>query len=74
MRRVIKIDHFTRFPEYVTDRDRFLQSPKVTNAREKCGDLAGTSPTTTEGNITYVGCITCCGLLFLISWRHFLKV
>lgn len=74
MRRVIKIDHFTRFPEYFTDRDHFLQSQKVTNAREKCSDLAGTSHTTTKGNITYVGFITCCGLLFWISYRLFLKV
>lgn len=29
MRRVIKIYHFTRFLEYLMDRDRFLQSQKI---------------------------------------------
>ena len=74
MRRVIKIYHFTRFPEYFTDRDYFLQSQKVINAREKHSDLAGTTHTTTKGKITYVGCMTYCGLLFWISCTLFLKV
>lgn len=74
MRGVIKIYHFTRFPEYFTDRDHFLQSQKVINAREKCGDLAGTTHTTRKGKITYVGCVAYCGLLFWTSCRLFLKV
>lgn len=53
MRRVIKM-YFTRFPEYFTDRDHFLQSPKVINAREKCSDLAGTTHTTTKGKVMYL--------------------
>lgn len=48
MRRVIKIHHFTRFPEYLTDRDHFLQPQKIINPREGCGDLAGTAHTTTK--------------------------
>ena len=66
---VIKMYHFTRFPEYFTDRDYFLQSQKVINTREKCSDLAGTTHTTTKGKVMYVGCIAYCGLLFWISCR-----
>lgn len=73
MRGVIKIYHFTRFPEYFMDRDHFLQSQKVINIREKCNDLAGTTHTATKGKITYVGCIAYLAYYFGSVVDFFLK-
>lgn len=58
IRKVIKIQHFTGFPEYFMGGDPLLQPQKVVNTMEKGRGLAGTSHTPPKMWITPAGCIS----------------